>query len=116
MQKVTPWNADRLRKAILNGPYVYPGAVRVEDVHGVTHLDRPVTRRAIAKKLCSSSVVSGQHRLEGKVVHRHLQDGDILLVNRQVKFPLFLFSGFDLSFSTVLMLCCYSTLVINSLI
>ncbi|CAN6457611.1 unnamed protein product [Victoria cruziana] len=82
-EKVTPWNADRLRKAILNGPYVYPGALRVEDVHGVTHLDRPVTRRAIAKKLCSSSVVSGQHRLEGKVVHRHLQDGDILLVNRQ---------------------------------
>ncbi|KAF3775057.1 DNA-directed RNA polymerase I subunit 1 [Nymphaea thermarum] len=81
--KVTPWNADRLRKAILNGPYVYPGAVRVEDVQGVTHLDRPITRRAVAKKLCSSSAVSRQHRLEGKVVHRHLQDGDILLVNRQ---------------------------------
>lgn len=46
-------------------------------------------REAISRKLPSSRGVDAQSGIinelkEGKIVYRHLQDGDIVLVNRQV--------------------------------
>jgi len=93
-EKVTHWNVEKLRQAVRNGPNVYPGATHFEDEQGIVHLSSvsQYQRNSIAKKLLStpgaaSSGGSGQSidsaKIEGKTVYRHLQDGDILLVNRQ---------------------------------
>lgn len=93
-EKVTHWNVEKLRQAVRNGPNVYPGATHFEDEQGIVHLSSVLQyqRNSIAKKLLStpgaaSSGGSGQNidsaKIEGKTVYRHLQDGDILLVNRQ---------------------------------
>jgi DNA-directed RNA polymerase I subunit RPA1 len=93
---VTHWNVEKLRQAVRNGPNVYPGATHFEDEQGIVHLSSvsQYQRNSIAKKLLStpgaaSSGGSGQSidsaKIEGKTVYRHLQDGDILLVNRQVR-------------------------------
>ncbi|RAL50942.1 hypothetical protein DM860_005298 [Cuscuta australis] len=89
-ERVTPWNAARLRDAITNGPDIYPGAVSYSD--RVSKYKLPPSRRmrlAISRKLPSSRGVliqsgkNSDYEFEGKVVYRHLQDGDIVLVNRQ---------------------------------
>lgn len=93
-EKVTHWNVEKLRQSVRNGPNVYPGATHFEDEQGIVHLSSvsQYQRNSIAKKLLStpgaaSSGGSGQNidsaKIEGKTVYRHLQDGDILLVNRQ---------------------------------
>ncbi|XP_020526321.1 DNA-directed RNA polymerase I subunit 1 isoform X2 [Amborella trichopoda] len=99
-EKVTPWNAERLRQAVLNGPEIHPGATLYHDEQGNTNLADNLNdskyknenrRNSIAKKLLStpgavSTDVSGKgfnSNFEGKVVYRHIQDGDIVLVNRQ---------------------------------
>lgn len=95
LQKVTPWNIVDLRKAIINGPDVHPGATHYVDKLSTSKL--PNARRGrmtISRKLPSSRGVITQpgrnsdHDFEGKVVYRHLRDGDIVLVNRQVFFIL----------------------------
>ncbi|XP_065342582.1 DNA-directed RNA polymerase I subunit RPA1 [Cloeon dipterum] len=78
---VTPWNVDELRKLVLNGPFVHPGAVLIESENGsITNLRDPSIREAWSKKLLapSESGYTGP-----KVVHRHLQNGDVMLLNRQ---------------------------------
>lgn len=89
----------QMREAVENGPQVHPGATHVEDESGrIIGLDKlPKHKRtALAKTLLSTpgvavrgtSVDAG--RSVGKTVYRHLRDGDVLLVNRQVgqtKFP-----------------------------
>lgn len=91
IQRVTPWNAGKLRSAVINGPDIHPGATNYED--SVSSFRLPANKKmriAVSRKLPSSrSVVSqsgkiGEHEFEGKIVRRHLQDGDIVLVNRQV--------------------------------
>ena len=98
-QRVTHWNADRLRAAVLNGSSVYPGATHVEDEFGVlvslNNLSRS-HRLALSKTLLSTpSSTRGNTtgsfggnlnsiKAAGKTVYRHLRDGDALLVNRQV--------------------------------
>lgn len=82
---VTDWNVADLRKMILNGPDVYPGAVLVENEDG-TRIKVSATdctqRESVAKRLLTpgdtSDVIKGM-----KIVHRHLCDGDVLLLNRQ---------------------------------
>jgi DNA-directed RNA polymerase I subunit RPA1 len=66
-----------LRKCVINGPKVHPGANIVEDeetgerVHLETlSLDQ---RRGLAYQLTVGR----------KVVYRHMHNGDVLLVNRQ---------------------------------
>ncbi|XP_012257577.2 DNA-directed RNA polymerase I subunit RPA1 [Athalia rosae] len=83
---VTPWNVAELRKMILNGPNVHPGAVMVENEDGsVKRLCATgfVAREAIAKRLLTTSVKAGSFFRGTKIVHRHLQNGDVLLLNRQ---------------------------------
>ena len=69
-------NAERLRKCVINGPKVHPGANIVEDeetgqrIHLETlSLDQ---RRGLAYQLTVGR----------KIVYRHMHNGDVLLVNR----------------------------------
>lgn len=87
---MTPWNAAKLRDAIINGPDINPGATHVVDNSAPVKLKSSRKDRiSAARKLLSSKGAAGKHSdsdFEGKFVYRHLQDGDIVLVNRQVKF------------------------------
>lgn len=91
LQRVTPWNNNKLRQAIINGSEIHPGATHYVDKLS-TLLLRPDrrARMAVARKLQSSRGVVTQpskscdYEFEGKSVYRHVQDGDIVLVNRQV--------------------------------
>ncbi|XP_077865105.1 DNA-directed RNA polymerase I subunit RPA1-like [Saccoglossus kowalevskii] len=84
-QPVTPWNVKQLRNAVINGPDKHPGASIVENEDGSKTLlraDRPTQRDAIAKQLLTpSSASSGL--LGCKKVHRHVKNGDLVLLNRQ---------------------------------
>lgn len=80
-----------MRKAIVNGPDIHPGATRYEDKNSTTQLRLSVKRRiTISRKLPSSKATevrrNSDNEFEGKIVYRHLRDGDIVLVNRQVIF------------------------------
>nr|ACN85301.1 putative RNA polymerase A(I) large subunit [Oryza coarctata] len=89
-EKVTPWNARKLQEAINNGADIHPGATHYRDNNNMYKLQAaPPKRRAIAKMLPASRGSISQPgkdpkcEFESKVVYRHLQDGDIVLVNRQ---------------------------------
>lgn len=91
VQRVTPWNVTSLRDAVVNGPDVHPGATHYTDKVSIMKL--PPTRKSrvsVSRKLPSSRGVTMQHGkiltddYEGKIVQRHLRNGDIVLVNRQV--------------------------------
>ena len=82
-QPVTPWNVLELRKAVINGPLVYPGATHVEMEDGKRvklPADSKTRRQAIAKTL----LVEDKNRPGyNKKVCRHVKRGDALLLNRQ---------------------------------
>lgn len=90
MQKVTQWNVDKLRHAIMNGANIHPGATHYMDKDRPYRLNIKSMCKSISRKLPTSRLVSNEngkgpeYDFEGKVVYRHLQDGDIVLVNRQV--------------------------------
>ena len=83
---VTPWNVTELRQLIINGPDVHPGAVMIEAEDGwITRLN-PTDRNqpsAIAKRLLTYGDKPRDLFQGIKIVHRHLQNGDLLLLNRQ---------------------------------
>lgn len=81
---VTPMNVAELRQMVLNGPDVHPGAVIVESEDGfVTRLTSDeIQRSAIAKRLLTTGKTNKVAR-GVKVVYRHLQNGDMMLLNRQ---------------------------------
>ncbi|XP_070563725.1 DNA-directed RNA polymerase I subunit RPA1-like [Ptychodera flava] len=83
-QPVTPWNVKELRQAVINGPNVHPGALIVENEDGSKTLLRAgntTQREAIAKQLLTPNTTLGV--ASSKKVHRHVKNGDILLLNRQ---------------------------------
>uniref|UniRef100_A0A182MWW7 DNA-directed RNA polymerase subunit n=1 Tax=Anopheles culicifacies TaxID=139723 RepID=A0A182MWW7_9DIPT len=85
---VTPWNVADLRRLVLNGPDVYPGANMIEDANGRVSKISPsnVTQReSMAKTLLTPHAAGGDATGTDsiKIVHRHLQNGDVLLLNRQ---------------------------------
>ncbi|KAE9606955.1 putative DNA-directed RNA polymerase [Lupinus albus] len=89
-ERVTPWNVAMLRDAILNGPESHPGATHYADKVSIVKLPPKGKMLSLtSRKLPSSRGVILQHgkisdqEFEGKVVYRHLKDGDIVLVNRQ---------------------------------
>ncbi|PON58095.1 DNA-directed RNA pol I, largest subunit [Parasponia andersonii] len=94
-ERVTPWNVVKLRDAIINGPEIHPGATHyVDKLSTVKLAPSRKSRISISRKLPSSRGAITQngecfdYESEGKFVHRHLQDGDIVLVNRQnLKLP-----------------------------
>ncbi|KAK8921570.1 DNA-directed RNA polymerase II subunit RPB1 [Platanthera zijinensis] len=87
-ERVTPWNVSKLRQAVMNGPD-YPGATHYRDRDKFYSLKAGKDMRtAISRKLPTSRAATKigmdpETKFEGKFVYRHLQDGDIVLVNRQ---------------------------------
>ncbi len=71
-ERVTKFNIDKLRAAVLNGPDKYPGANHVYPKGGYTKVLRFGKLKDHAKALQI-----------GDVVDRHLINGDIVLFNRQ---------------------------------
>ena len=63
-------NKAFLRKLVLNGPDVYPGAKMLEQQNGQTITLRYMDRNSIVLQ-------------EGDIIHRHMMDGDAVLFNRQ---------------------------------
>lgn len=87
LQRVTPWNAHKLREAIINGSEIHPGATNFADE--VSNCRLPLGKKArisISRKLPSSRGEASAKSLEmeGKIVYCHMKDGDVVLVNRQV--------------------------------
>ncbi|SPP75301.1 DNA-directed RNA polymerase I subunit RPA1 [Drosophila guanche] len=77
---VTEWNVTDLRKMVMNGPDVHPGANYIQDSNGFTTYipaDNAAKRASMAKLLLTNPK-------DGvKIVHRHVLNGDCLLLNRQ---------------------------------
>ncbi|EFN67613.1 DNA-directed RNA polymerase I subunit RPA1 [Camponotus floridanus] len=83
---VTPWNVVELRRLVLNGPDVHPGAVIIENEDGsvqAINSNDSMQREAIAKRLLTTNDKTNESFTGIKIVHRHLQNGDVLLLNRQ---------------------------------
>ena len=73
-EPVTAYNLAKLQEAVLNGPERYPGASHVQLEDGTLQAlegMKPAARKALAAQLT------------GKKVLRNLQDGDLVLMNRQ---------------------------------
>jgi len=69
-EKVTPYNKAQMYKLIQNGPDVHPGAKTIVSANGSVKSLKHINRREIVLHV-------------GDVVNRHLDDGDIILFNRQ---------------------------------
>lgn len=99
-EPVTVHNVERMRKIVVNGPDVYPGAVAVRSEDGTETLLGPLSveqRTALANQLLTpqehtSRQAKGTFAGLGastitppanKQVLRHLIDGDVLIMNRQ---------------------------------
>ncbi|KAI7716778.1 beta and beta-prime subunits of DNA dependent RNA-polymerase [Hortaea werneckii] len=88
-EPVTSWNVEELQEAVRNGPFVWPGAVAIESETGqVINLERKNAeeRTALANQLLAPSSTIGAAGTRGtrnKKVHRHLNNGDIVIMNRQ---------------------------------
>lgn len=79
---VTAWNVDELRKMVINGPGKHPGAemLELEDGRKIRiPADSIDKRKSLAKRLLTPD----ESNTGLKKVHRHLLNGDILLLNRQ---------------------------------
>ncbi|MCS7094755.1 MAG: DNA-directed RNA polymerase subunit A' [Thaumarchaeota archaeon] len=72
-EAVTPWNKEKLKELVRNGPYKYPG---------VRYVIRPDKRIIRLKFVQDLNELADQLDI-GWVVERHLMDGDIVLFNRQ---------------------------------
>ncbi|KAF2747026.1 DNA-directed RNA polymerase I subunit RPA1 [Sporormia fimetaria CBS 119925] len=84
-EPVTNHNFYDLKEAVLNGPDKWPGAVAIENEHGQVIALRKKNyeeRQALANQLLapSSTNVNGSRN---KKVHRHLNNGDVVIMNRQ---------------------------------
>lgn len=78
---VTMWNVTDLRNLVKNGPNIYPGANFVENEDGsIVKLNgrEKSQRAAVAKRLLTPGDCKGV-----KIVHRHVINGDVVLLNRQ---------------------------------
>eukprot|EP00532_Pseudo-nitzschia_australis_P011994 CAMPEP_0168218712 /NCGR_PEP_ID=MMETSP0140_2-20121125/8073_1 /TAXON_ID=44445 /ORGANISM="Pseudo-nitzschia australis, Strain 10249 10 AB" /LENGTH=985 /DNA_ID=CAMNT_0008146845 /DNA_START=176 /DNA_END=3130 /DNA_ORIENTATION=+ len=73
-ERVSRYNKKKLQERVKNGPYVHPGAnlVRMGNAGGFDKSLAFGDRDKIAKTL-----------REGDIVERHMEDGDVVLFNRQ---------------------------------
>jgi DNA-directed RNA polymerase I subunit RPA1 len=84
-EPVTSHNFKELQQAVINGPETWPGAQAIENEHGQVislTIKTPDERLALANQLLAPS----NNRANGsrnKKVHRHLTNGDVVLMNRQ---------------------------------
>ncbi|KAF2236298.1 beta and beta-prime subunits of DNA dependent RNA-polymerase [Viridothelium virens] len=83
-EPVTDHNFAELKEAVMNGPNKWPGAVAVEDEKGLVmnlRYKNIEARQAIANQLMSTGPRSNGAR--PKKVHRHIANGDMVIMNRQ---------------------------------
>ncbi|WRT67829.1 uncharacterized protein IL334_004803 [Kwoniella shivajii] len=91
-EPVTEQNVHYLRQLVINGPKVHPGAALVQNEDGTQiSLDRTTLeqRTAIANQLLTPQ--GDDHGIgsstgppkKNKKVYRHIQDGDVVILNRQ---------------------------------
>lgn len=76
-EPVTPLNRELLKQKIINGPRGHPGANMVENLDTGSKIYLQGTKE---QRRQSSCILDRGVRC---VVYRHLEDGDLLLVNRQ---------------------------------
>ncbi|KAK4209529.1 hypothetical protein QBC37DRAFT_486055 [Rhypophila decipiens] len=84
-EPVTNHNFKDLQQAVINGADKWPGAVMIENEYGqLMNLKRKSLedRVAIANQLLAPSSTSFKG-VRGKKVHRHLTNGDVVIMNRQ---------------------------------
>ncbi|KAF4548994.1 DNA-directed RNA polymerase I subunit rpa1-like protein [Elsinoe fawcettii] len=84
-EPVTDHNFQELKEAVINGPFVWPGAVAIENENGQVinlQLKNAEERTALANQLQAPSSTS-YNGARPKKVHRHLNNGDIVIMNRQ---------------------------------
>lgn len=84
-EPVTEHNFYELKEAVMNGPYVWPGAVAIENENGQVinlQIKNQEERVALANQLMSPSSTN-VNGAKSKKVHRHLNNGDIVIMNRQ---------------------------------
>eukprot|EP00049_Salpingoeca_infusionum_P022626 m.7804 g.7804 ORF g.7804 m.7804 type:complete len:1652 (+) comp5293_c0_seq2:72-5027(+) len=84
-QPVTPWNMTYLRQCVINGPEKYPGATHIQDEDGnlIALSANPQSRLALAQQLLTPQSKESSNPMRPKVVHRHIKNGDWVLMNRQ---------------------------------
>ncbi|GIY88578.1 DNA-directed RNA polymerase I subunit RPA1 [Caerostris extrusa] len=84
-EPVTFHNVENLRRAVMNGPDVHPGAliVEMEDGRAYRLTSDAVKRQAIANTLLTPLNSAMKHIGKGKIVHRHIKNGDMVILNRQ---------------------------------
>lgn len=76
---VTPWNVLQLRKMVMNGPNTHPGACYIENGNG----QKLAISKDESKREAMADTLLKPERNGIKIVHRHLLNGDMLLLNRQ---------------------------------
>ncbi|KAF2083270.1 beta and beta-prime subunits of DNA dependent RNA-polymerase [Saccharata proteae CBS 121410] len=84
-EPVTNHNYYELKEAVLNGPDKWPGAVAIENENGqVVNLKTKnyEERQALANQLLSPSSTA-MNGTKNKKVYRHLNNGDVVIMNRQ---------------------------------
>ncbi|KAJ4350395.1 DNA-directed RNA polymerase III subunit C1 (rpo31) [Didymosphaeria variabile] len=78
-EKVTKYNMDKMKKVVKLGPYVHPGANNIIKLNG-----RSMALSILARDTTGQKLIDAADRLQiGDIVERHLEDGDIVLFNRQ---------------------------------
>ena len=84
-EPVNDHNYAELRAAVINGPNIWPGAVAIENENGQVinlQIKNREERTALANQLQAPSSVN-MNGAKVKKVHRHLNNGDIVIMNRQ---------------------------------
>lgn len=84
-EPVTSHNFKEMHKAVVNGPETWPGAAAIENENGQVislRAKTPDERLALANTLLASTN-SSANGARSKKVHRHLNNGDVVLMNRQ---------------------------------
>ncbi|VVC30096.1 RNA polymerase, alpha subunit,RNA polymerase, N-terminal,RNA polymerase Rpb1, domain 4,RNA polymerase [Cinara cedri] len=79
---VTDWNNKGLHGIVLNGPNHYPGANMIETDVGTVKWLSP-TNKSRREALSKTLFHRGSNSRGPQIVHRHVIDGDLMLVNRQ---------------------------------
>lgn len=84
-EPVTSHNFKEMKQAVINGCDKWPGAAAIENENGQVislRTKTPDERNALANQLLASST-NASNGARNKKVHRHLTNGDVVLMNRQ---------------------------------
>ncbi|GBM77438.1 DNA-directed RNA polymerase I subunit RPA1 [Araneus ventricosus] len=85
-EPVTYQNVENLRRAVVNGPNIHPGAsiIEMEDGRKVRLAPDSVEKRQALANMLLTPQNSAVKKIGGvKIVHRHIKNGDFVLLNRQ---------------------------------